>query len=105
MSFGQRVDPTGKAALFSTGVAAAPDRIAPGVQNEGRTALFSTPPRRSGTVLIECSSCRVRTRATLADLGLRLVSGSAWLPFQRHQHWLRCPACGTRRWCRIGWTD
>ena len=105
MSWSQRVDPTGKSALFSPTVAAAPDRIAPGPHNEGKSALFSTPPRRPGTVLIECSSCKVRSRATLADLGFRLVTGSAWVPFQRHQHWLMCPSCRTRRWCRIGWTE
>ena len=99
------LDPTGKRALFEAPVAAAPDRISIGVRNEGRTALFSTGPRRPGTVVIECDGCKSRTRASLADLGLRLAGGSAWFPVRRHSHWMRCPSCGQRRWCRIGWTE
>ena len=102
---GRYIDPTGKAALFGSGVAAAPDQISSGRPNEGKAALFSMSPRRPGTVVIECSGCKARTRVTLVDLGLRLASGSAWLPIQRHQHWLRCPMCARRRWCRVGWTD
>ena len=99
------VDPTGKQALFDPTVATASDRIAPGPRNEGRAALFSTPPRTSGTVLIECSSCNIRWRASLLDVGMRLASGSAWVPFRHHSHWMLCPNCGGRRWCHIGWTD
>ena len=99
------VDPTGKQALFDTQPSAARDRLAPGTRNEGRTALFSTAARQPGTVLIECSACRSRARVSLFDVGLRLMSGSAWFPLRRHQHWMRCPSCGQRRWCRIGWTD
>ena len=99
------VDPTGKQALFDTQPSAARDRLAPGPRTEGRTALFSTASRRPGTVLVECSACRVRSRVSLLDLGLRLATGSAWFPLRSHQHWMRCPSCGQRRWCRIGWTD
>ena len=102
---GRYVDPTGKAALFVNSVAAAPDRISSGRANEGKAALFSMTPRRPGTVVIECSSCRARSRVSLADLALRLASGSAWLPIPRHQHWMRCPGCDRRQWCRVGWTE
>lgn len=101
----RRSDPSGKQALFSHQLAAAPDRLAPGQRNEGRAALFSTPTRRPGTVIVECSGCLVRSRVSVLDLGVRFLSGSAWLPLRRHQNWIRCPACGQRRWCRIGWTD
>ena len=99
------VDPTGKQALFGSPPAAAGDRLAPGVRSEGRAALFSTAPRQPGTVIVECSGCRVRSRVSLFDLGLRALSGSAWFPLRRHPHWIRCPNCGGRRWCRIGWND
>ena len=99
------VDPTGKQALFAQQPAAARDRLAPGPRPEGRAALFSTGPRQAGTVIVECSDCRVRSRVSLLDLGLRLLSGSLWWPLARHQHWLRCPGCGQRRWCRIGWNE
>jgi hypothetical protein len=102
---GRRVDPTGKQALFSAPVTSAPDRIRPGPRNEGRTALFSTPPRQAGTVVIECSRCRARSRTSVIDLALRLATGSIWMPVRRFQHWVRCPACGHRQWCRIGWTE
>lgn len=98
-------DPTGRAALFRAEVTAAPDRVSSGPRNDGKAALFSTTPRRAGTVVVDCSGCKARSRLTVADLGLRLVLGSVWLPFQRHQHWMRCPACGHRRWCRVGWTE
>ncbi|MCU1462901.1 MAG: hypothetical protein JWO37_2976 [Acidimicrobiales bacterium] len=98
-------DPTGKRALFEAPVTAAPDRVAVGPTNEGRAALFSTAPRRSGTVVVECGGCRARTRVSAVDLGVLLVAGSVWNPLRRHSHWMRCPSCRTREWCRIGWTD
>ncbi|MHB1447253.1 MAG: hypothetical protein ACYCTI_00010 [Acidimicrobiales bacterium] len=102
---GRRVDPKGKSALFEAAVSAAPDQIAPGLPPEGKTALFSIPPRRPGTVIVECSRCKTRTRSSLAGLGRRLASGSAWVPFRRYQHWMVCPACGRRVWCRIAWNE
>ena len=99
------MDPTGKHALFDGQPAAAPDRLAPGIRTEGRAALFSTAPRQPGTVVVECSGCRVRSRASLFDVGLRFLTGSAWFPLRRHSYWIRCPNCGQRRWCRIGWSD
>ena len=99
------VDPTGKAALFGSQVAAAPDQITGGPHPYGKEALFSSPGRRAGTVVVECSRCGARTRVSYVDLGLRLALGSVWIPLQRHQHWMRCPSCERRRWCRIGWNE
>ncbi|HEX4862592.1 MAG TPA: hypothetical protein VFV02_00880 [Acidimicrobiales bacterium] len=118
------VDPTGKRALFSASVEGTPEQPAteqtateqPATELQtvernaspdsgGRAALFSTPPRRAGTVIVECSDCKVRSRVSLAGLGVRLASGSAWVPLGRYQHWVRCPSCGQRRWCRIGWRE
>jgi hypothetical protein len=93
-------DPTGKRALFSQAVTAAPVGRA-----NGKAALFSTPPRRPGTVVIECAHCGVRSRETLLGLGFRLATGSLWMPLRSKPHWLRCPSCGRRSWCRIGWTE
>ena len=69
-------------------------------QGDRRAHLALTAPS-----LVECSHCHARTRVSYADLGVRLATISLWMPFQRHQHWMRCPACGRRRWCRIGWTE
>lgn len=98
------VDPTGKRALFDP-AAAVPGPVVPPPSQEGRAALFSMPARRPGTVVVECSGCRTRTRSSLVDLGRRLASGSAWWPLRRYQHWMACPACGQRTWCRIGWHE
>lgn len=97
------LDPQGRRALFETPVSAARDTVRSGPPAEGRHALFSTGPRRTGTVTVTCSGCQARSRINLTDLGLRLLSGSAWMPGRRHSHWMRCPSCDRRRWCRIGW--
>ncbi len=99
------LDPQGKAALFSSGVHAAPDTIGTGNAKEGKDALYSTGPRQAGTVVVHCSACEARVRTTLVDLGVRLLSISVWLPGRRHSHWMRCPACREHTWCSISWTD
>ena len=100
------LDPTGKRALFEAPVTAAPDQVAPGTPREGRAALFSTPQRRPGTVIVECSACQARSRTSLADLGVRFATFGLFLPTRRHHPYLlRCPACGQRRWCRVGWSE
>ncbi len=99
------MDPQGKRALFETPVGAAPDSLRPGPERHGREALFSAGPRQFGTAIVECSSCKVRTRTSLADIGLRLLTISAWLPGRSHSHWMRCPSCGHRAWCAVGWND
>ncbi|GIU84709.1 MAG: hypothetical protein KatS3mg008_1484 [Acidimicrobiales bacterium] len=101
----RRLDPAGKAALFSAPVQSPPDALTSGPMPDGREALFSSGPPRPGTVLVECSECSARVRTSLLDVGLRLVSLSLWIPFRRHPHWMRCPVCGRHTWCRIGWTE
>jgi len=98
---GRWLDPTGKRALFEAPVAAAPDQLSSGRHAEGKEALFSTGPRRPGTVLVECSGCKARSRISLIDLGLRLVSLSVWNPLRKHSRWMQCPSCGKREWCRV----
>lgn len=101
----RRIDPAGKHALFSAPPTAARDQLGPGNQKEGRQAFFSTGPRQPGTVVVECGACGTRSRVTLVDLGVRLISISAWIPGRRHSHWMRCPGCHAHQWCRIGWND
>jgi hypothetical protein len=99
------VDPAGKQALFSAPVQAARDQIGAGNQKEGREALYSSGPRQPGTVVIACSSCLARTRVSLIDVGVRLLSVSLWLPARRYPHWMRCPACHRHQWCAIHWNS
>ena len=99
------LDPQGRRALFETPVSAARDTIRSGAAREGKDALYSTGPRQSGTVVVSCSGCRARTRINLTDLGLRWLTGSVWLPGRRNSHWMRCPSCGMRTWCSVGWQE
>lgn len=99
------LDPQGRRALFEMPVEAARDTIRSGEAKEGKEALYSTGPRQPGSVVIDCGDCGVRTRISLTDLAMRLAMVSAWIPGRRRGHWMRCPACGRRTWCAIGWTE
>lgn len=105
-------DPLGKRALFSPPPQEPPERRrtrgrgpAGDRTTQGVKALYSTgTDRRCGTVLVECSECRVASRVTLLDLGLRLARLSLWIPGRRYSRWLDCPACAQRAWVRVRWT-
>ncbi|MBK6855920.1 MAG: hypothetical protein IPG97_05005 [Microthrixaceae bacterium] len=97
------LDPQGRRALFETPVSAARDSIRSGETLEGKDALYSTGPRQTGTVIVSCSSCQARTRVNLTDLGLRFLTGTAWIPGRRDGHWMKCPSCHHRSWCSISW--
>ena len=99
------LDPEGRRALFETPVGAARDTIRSGVSSEGKEALYSSGPRRAGTVVVSCSGCQARTRVNLTDLGLRWLTGTVWIPGRRDGHWMRCPSCHRRTWCSIAWTS
>ena len=101
----RKIDPAGRHALFSTPPQAARDQLGPGNQKDGRQAFFSTGPRQAGTVVVICSTCQTRTRVTLVDLGIRLLSISMWIPGRKDGHWMRCPGCHEHRWCQIAWND
>lgn len=100
----RRLDPQGRAALFSAHVQAAPDTLGAGQAKDGKEALFSTGERRPGTVVVTCSACTARTRTSLVDIGLRILNLSAWIPGRRYGHRLRCPACHELTWCSIAFT-
>lgn len=68
----------------------------------GRRAVFSAPPRRKGTVVVECDRCQSRRPVPLVTMGPRLVP-SVWMPGRSHSRWMRCPTCGAFAWCRIHW--
>jgi hypothetical protein len=101
----RRIDPNGRAALFAAPPTTARDQLGAGDQKDGRQAFFSIGPRRSGTVVVTCSSCHTRSRITVFDLALRLLTVSVWVPVLRHPHWMRCPACGKHTWCGVAWTQ
>jgi hypothetical protein len=92
-------DPLGRDGLFLP--PQAPAR--PVARSRGRAALFSTPPRRKGDALIECASCGAHTPVPRLELPLRLLP-SAFLPFRRHPHLMRCPGCRSVTWCKVDWS-
>ena len=69
-----------------------------------RRPLFSAPPRRTGTVVVVCSSCESRTPVPASQVAMP-VSLSFLSPLwmlATYPHRLRCPACQERTWCRLG---
>lgn len=105
------LDPLGRKALFSPPPAAEPDDLIsndPLVGGEapaGKHALYSAGPRRSGTVVLECSRCLNHSRMSVVEAGVRIVFISAWIPGKRFNRWIQCPECERRTWCRIHWSS
>ena len=98
-------DPEGKRALFEAPVSAPPEQLKPGRKRDGRNAMFSVGPPEAGTVVVDCSSCHGRARVPITDIGVRLLTGSLFLPLRKHDFFVRCPVCEHRTWCNISWRD
>jgi hypothetical protein len=98
-------DPEGRRALFETPPAPEAGTVGSGHPREGRDAFFSTGPHQPGTVIVECSACKVRSRISIIDAGVRIARLSLWMPLARHSRRIRCPSCHRRAWCRIGWLE
>jgi hypothetical protein len=94
-------DPSGKDALFSHG---APPLDRDDIHVETRD---EPPPRRPGTVLVECSRCDGRTRINYLDFVLLNLPVGVWLPLPGLQYNRRmtCPACGQWTWLHAKWFD
>ena len=71
-------------------------------KSNGRSPLFSAPPRRRGTVVVECEDCQGRTPVPAPELVVRLMF-SFWLPLRSFSRLMRCPSCGSLTWCRVHW--
>lgn len=72
----------------------------------GKMALFSSqaPRASSGTLLVDCSSCRRETPVSTVQLVRSALPLSLHLPFIRRYHsFMRCPSCGRRTWVRVRW--
>lgn len=95
----------GKRALFTPPPTPPPDdQVARGAEPvDGKEALYSAGPRRSGTVVVECSRCLNHTRMSTVELGVRIAFVSLWIPGKRFSRWLQCPECERRTWCRVHW--
>lgn len=103
-----RKDPSGKRALFESPPIEIDDPLKddPLVDHhasESHEALYSVGDRENGTVVIDCSRCEVRSRIPLVESVIRILAISLWVPGRPYNHWMQCPACQTRSWCRIHW--
>lgn len=104
-------DPMGKSALFTPPPMAPADDhldndpLVGGDQPQGKHALYTAGPRRSGTVVMECSHCLNHTRMTTVEACVRIAFISLWIPGKHFSRWVQCPECERRTWCRIHWTE
>ncbi|MSO36885.1 MAG: hypothetical protein EXQ69_01375 [Acidimicrobiia bacterium] len=71
--------------------------------DDGKSALFSTAQRRSGTLIVECERCLGRTRISYPELVRRMLPYNVWAPWRHHSRYLRCPACNKRSWVAANW--
>ncbi len=103
-----RSDRQGKRALFEAPPIHVDDTLEddPIVERhttDGHEALYSAGPRESGTALLTCSGCGVRSRISVVETVVRIFAISLWIPGRTYNRWMQCPACQQRRWCRIAW--
>lgn len=98
-------DPQGRRALFSD-PAAPPDFDRDPLSSgptTGKQSLYSTAVRRTGTLVLECSSCHGRSRVTYAEFARRHLPVWLWTPWRHYSRFMTCPACGHRTWLAASW--
>jgi len=103
-----RLDPEGKRALFETPPIEIDDPLRDDPlldhhEREGHEALYSAGPREAGTTVVTCSVCDVRTRVSVVETVVRILSLSLWDPRRSHTRWMQCPSCQSRTWCKVEW--
>ena len=76
-----------------------------GSPSDGKRALFSAAARKPGTLVVECSRCRGRTRVSYVEFGKRHLPYWAWTPWRRYSRYVTCPACGERAWVSPRWLE
>lgn len=96
-------DPLGRRALFSPPPSARP-APRPSAKN-GKEALYSASAdsRSWGTVVVDCSSCRARSRIGIVEFTARHLPFWLWLPWLRYSQLMTCPACERRTWLGVSW--
>lgn len=70
---------------------------------DGVEALFSAGGREPGTAVLTCSYCQVRSRISLVETVVRILSISLWIPGRTYSRWMQCPSCQRRNWCKVEW--
>jgi hypothetical protein len=103
-----RKDPKGKRALFEVPPIEVDDPLKDDPlidhhESEGHEALYSAGPRETGTAVLTCSDCKVRSRISLIETLVRIMSISWWNPLNHYSRWMQFPASQTRTWCKVDW--
>jgi hypothetical protein len=104
-------DPLGKRALFSVsdsprenGPATGEVHLPPPTRIT-KESLFTASggARRFGTVVVDCSACRARTRLGWSEFAWRHLPLWLWVPWLRYSQYMSCPACERRTWLGVAW--
>lgn len=84
-------------------VASAPTAGSPGVDVEGKRALFSSEPPvpALGSVTVACGGCGVRTVLSPGQAARTLLPGLHLPLLRRNRSWVRCPACRHWEWVHL----
>jgi len=101
-------NPAGKRAIFSASSEEPLSPDPPGTPVEAlpeRSESHDAP--RAGTVVVECSSCKERTRVTYFDFALLNLPFALFVPIpgRRFKHRMSCPACGSWTWVEAHWLE
>lgn len=104
----RRKDASGKRALFESPPIEIDDTLRddPLIHHsvpDSHEAFYSAGDREAGTVVVTCSRCDVKSRIPIVESVIRILAISLWIPGRTFTHWMQCPSCQTRSWCRIDW--
>ncbi|GMQ93545.1 MAG: hypothetical protein BMS9Abin12_1024 [Acidimicrobiia bacterium] len=104
-----RKDSKGKRSLFETPPIEIEDSLKddPLVERHdiyGHEAMYSAGHHERGTGVVDCSSCKVKTRISHVELAVRILALSLWVPGRSYSRHMQCPSCQTRAWCNVKWT-
>lgn len=58
-----------------------------------------------GTLIVECSSCRVRSQVDLVEFVVLHLPVWLWRPGRGYTRFMMCPACRRRTWVSASWTS
>jgi hypothetical protein len=67
--------------------------------------LFSSAVRRPGTLVVECSRCRGRTRVGYVEFARQHLPFWVWTPWRRYTRYAVCPMCARRSWIAARWFE
>lgn len=64
----------------------------------GKRALFSNQDAAKGPLTVHCVACDRETSLSVVEFLAQHLPFWLWLPWRRHSHLMRCPACGKLAW-------